>query len=143
MEFRFKPRQGGLYAGNAAGGTKGGGDTYDPKNLVTDAEISRMKKSSVKPYIHRKNVFDPLPKEKVGDHDKLEREIGAYSKEKAKLDASLRRDTEFLKMSVDMASPTEYTGEADMTHSGALASSSTPAKASGLGCDADGNVIFK
>jgi hypothetical protein len=64
MQFRFNPRQFGLF-GKGKGGAKGQGDLYDDKNPVTRGEIDRIKNSETTPYRHKTARAEPVPKERL------------------------------------------------------------------------------
>jgi hypothetical protein len=67
MQFRFNPRQLGLFRkGKGGQGARGGqGDLYDDKDPVTRGEIDHIKNSKTTPYKHKNTVAGAVPVERI------------------------------------------------------------------------------
>lgn len=110
MQFRFSPRQLGLYGRKKGGGESGKVDEYKRKDAVTEAEVSRTMNSTVTPYRHKSGNFDSLPAgEKWSGAEPPQGENGGINR-----DAEIRMGAAMSMAKTDAAAPERYSHEADM-----------------------------
>lgn len=152
MAFRFTPRQLGLYGKRQSGNTRGSGDTYEPRNLVTQGEVDRMKNSRVTPYNHKKTHFTGAPGGEGYGANTAIQETSAKDAQSKVLDANVRNAFGEKVAEVEAAAPTAYNAEPKKglisrifdSIRGAEVEAKQPQQPNGaLGTDADGNIVFE
>ena len=151
MEFRFTPRQKGLFGKRIRRAGGNAGDTYEPKDTVKESEIEKAKNSRVTPYQHRMTVYDAPEQSGAEDgfNSGLEERITRQSAGARDENAQIMQRGAVSAVLSDMEQPTKYidepTGDIWLLPQEIPKAAATPPDDidNALGTDADGNILFK
>lgn len=155
MEFRFLPRQMGLFGKRLRGGSRGKAVQYEPKNLVTSEEVNSMKHSKVTPYLHKNSELEAAPEQIHESHrNGIQEQVSIHTAHEAERNREIYGSLTNAAVEVEGKTPAQYMHEPKQGLMGKIqnifdrknAPSIGKEQMDGvraLGTDADGKILFK